>query len=522
MRLENGTISYSPGDLRAFLTCQLATLRGVDALLGRRVPAVPQPPDVLGDRLGEAGRAHQDQVRDEFRRRYGDHSPGREGGVLDLGSGGPVTPTAAADAVALLGTGPQVVAQVPVAAGRLYGAADYLVRVHDRWQLVEVRLGLRLKDVYLAQIGALALGLLSRGVALEADAVLATGRGERLPVPLLEAMDRAREVIAALEAALDVRLVADAPASWDDDSIAACGWCPTCQREMTLARDVRLTAGLRMPDRALLRAAGVRTIDQLAVAAGPIEGLDEARFETLRAQARLQVRQLPPGAELDPSRELPPVFEVYDRSALDALPSPSDGDLFFDFESDPMWDGGDARGLHYLFGMVLPDARETYLAFWAHDRDAELAALRDFVRLLTERLVAHPDLHVYHYSSYEIVVLQEIAKRHGFAEQVVDDWVARGVFVDLLPVVKSSVRTSQPGYGLKKIEPLYMGDELRTGTVLDGAASVAGYERYAELRRAGQLCRAGDVLAEIADYNRYDCVSTLRLRDWLLRLRDAR
>jgi len=272
-----------------------------------------------------------------------------------------------------------------------------------------------------------------------------------------------------------------------------------------------------MPDRTLLRAESIRSIDQLAAAAGPVAGMDPERFETLRAQARLQVRQMPPGTELDPARQLPPVYEVYDEAPLRALPAPDRGDIFFDFESDPMWSEGetDARGLHYLFGLYVHEPAAPYVAFWAHDRGAELQALRDFVGFVQRRLLDHPRLRIYHYGSYETMVLREIAHRYAHAEPTIDRWIEEGLFVDLLPVVKSSVRTSQPGYGLKRIEPLYMGDELRTGAVLDGAASVAGYQRYTELRGAGRHTEAAAVLRAIADYNRYDCLSTLRLRDWL-------
>lgn len=520
MRLDHGLVSYSPGDLRSFLTCQLDTLRQVDALLGR-IPerGSNEPVDVLGERLGEVGRAHQAHLIEDYLVRYGRWQEGTPGGVLVLPTDQPPTHESAAAAMQLLtrDDAPRVVGQLPVAAGRLYGAADFLVRLGDRWQLTEVRLGLRLKEVYLLQIGALALGLLSRGVLLDADAVLVTGDRSRIDVPLVEAMDRARALITRFERAADQRLIAEGPASWDDDSIAACGWCPTCQYEMTLTRDVRMTVGLRMPDRALLRAGGVRTIDDLARASESVDGLEQERFETLRAQARLQVRQMPPGSELDPARQLDPVFEVYDDTPLAALPEPSAGDVFFDFESDPMWseEGSDVRGLHYLFGMVVPDEQHPYVAFWAHDRDEELQALRDFVRYVQQRLARHPSMHIYHYGSYETMVLREVARRFQFAETTVEEWIEGGLFVDLLPVVKSSIRTSQPGYGLKKIEPLYMGDELRTGEVIDGAASVVGYQRFTELREGGHYGEAGTVLDAIADYNRYDCLSTLRLRDWL-------
>lgn len=519
MRLDHGVVCYTPGDLRSFMTCQLDTMRQADALLGHLPDADPAATsaDPLGDRLGEVGLTHQDHVLADYLAQYGRWQDGDRHGLAALERNTNPSHRAAAAGVELLDAGPQVVSQLPVAAGRLYGAADLLVRIGERWQLVEIRLGMRLKDVYLTQIGALALGLISRRVPLDAEAVLITGDRSRIEVPLPEAMDRAREVMAELERMLDERAVAGAPASWEDDGIRACGWCPTCQAEMTAVRDVRLTAGLRMPDRALLRAAGVRTIDDLAVAERAVEGLEPERFEVLRAQARLQVRQMPPGTELDPARQNPPVFEVYDDAPLRALPEPSDGDIFFDFESDPMWseEGSDVRGLHYLFGMCVPDADQPYVAFWAHDRDEELQALRDFVLFVQSRLQRHPALHIYHYGSYETMVLREVARRFGHAETIIDAWIERGLFVDLLPAVKASIRTSQPGYGLKKIEPLYMGDELRTGDVVDGAASVVGYQRFCELRAGGHYGEAGIVLEAIAGYNEYDCVSTLRLRDWL-------
>src|SRR5690606_18158722 len=62
---------------------------------------------------------------------------------------------------------------------------------------------------------------------------------------------------------------------------------------------------------------------------------------------------------------------------------------------------------------------------------------------------------------------------------------------------------------------LYMGDELRSGDVTTAAASIVAYAEYTSLRDAGREDEAAALLRDIADYNRYDCVSTLRLLDWL-------
>ena len=61
-----------------------------------------------------------------------------------------------------------------------------------------------------------------------------------------------------------------------------------------------------------------------------------------------------------------------------------------------------------------------------------------------------------------------------------------------------------------------MGDNLRSGDVKDAGASVVAYAAYCEARDAGPdtQAEAAAILASIADYNQYDCLSTLRLRDW--------
>jgi predicted RecB family nuclease len=63
-----------------------------------------------------------------------------------------------------------------------------------------------------------------------------------------------------------------------------------------------------------------------------------------------------------------------------------------------------------------------------------------------------------------------------------------------------------------------MGSELRTGDVTTAAESITMYARYCELRADGRADEAANVLKEIEDYNRYDCRSTHKLRDWLIKL----
>jgi uncharacterized protein len=82
--------------------------------------------------------------------------------------------------------------------------------------------------------------------------------------------------------------------------------------------------------------------------------------------------------------------------------------------------------------------------------------------------------------------------------------------------VRKSIRVGSESIGLKTLEPLYMGAQLRSGDVTTAAASITEYARYSELRGDGQVDEAASVLKEIEDYNLYDCRSTRALRDWLL------
>ena len=178
-------------------------------------------------------------------------------------------------------------------------------------------------------------------------------------------------------------------------------------------------------------------------------------------------------------------------------------------------DGDDRTewGLDYLFGLIETDG--TFRGFWAHDYAEERRALIDFLAYVAERRARYPALHIYHYAAYERTHLLALAARHGVGEDAVDALLQGNVLVDLYPVVKKSLRVGSRSYSIKKLEPLYMGDEHRVG-VDNAADSITAYADSRDLFRAGQLTAAQTMLDDIAVYNEYDCLSTLRLRDWLL------
>lgn len=360
----------------------------------------------------------------------------------------------------------------------------------------------------LLQLAAYADALGRTGVPMSGQVHLVLGDGSTFSHPVAELVPVYRQRRARLQAMLDTHRDGGIPASWQDTRYAACGRCAVCEREVVAARDLLLVAGMRATQRARLLDGGISTIDALASCPAPVPGLSERALTTLRAQAAIQLHQ---------EHIEEPVVEVFAPQVLAALPAPDPGDLFFDFEGDPLWaeDTGTDWGLEYLFGVVEgPASAPRFRPWWAHSRREERRALLDFLDYVTARRRAHPHLHIYHYAAYEKTALLRLAGRYAVGEEIVDELLRAGVLVDLSPIVRAGVRIGQRSYGLKALEPLYAG--ARDGQVTHGAASIVAYADFCALRDADRLTEAEAVLADIAAYNEADCRSTMGLRDWLL------
>lgn len=285
---------------------------------------------------------------------------------------------------------------------------------------------------------------------------------------------------------------------------AVCVWRTRCDQQRSADDHLSLVPGLSSEQaRKLTERSGVATVAELAVFSGDsVTGMAKTTLEKLRRQARLLVtaRTASPDA---------PPYELLQTAepgiGLGALPEPDPGDLFFDIEGDPY---AGARGIEYLFGVgwVRPDGEFDYRSFWGHDASGEKAAFEAFIDFVTERLVRHPNLHIYHYASYEPTALGRLMGRHATREQEVDALLRGGVLVDLYRVVRQGLCVGTPSYSLKKLEALYMPG--RTDSITDGGSSIVEYERWLE---------NGDdaILAELETYNRVDCDSTRRLQNWL-------
>jgi uncharacterized protein len=294
-----------------------------------------------------------------------------------------------------------------------------------------------------------------------------------------------------------------------------CRWIVVCKRWWRETDHLSLVAGITRNQRRSLVEVGVETRRALAGWPMPVPRLARTSrdaLERVREQARIQVDGETSGRHLyevlEPERlEDGPLLP---GRGLSALPPPSPGDLFFDIEGDPF---AFDEGLEYLWGVIEPGATDergqpTYHATWALDKAAEKLAFESFVDFVWQRRQADPNLHVYHYGSYERGRVARLSTRHATREEQVDVLLRSGTFVDLFNVVRQGVRASVESYSIKRLEPLY--DFRREVDLQEAGESIVEFERYLEEGASDQ-----SILAKIADYNRDDCLSAWRLRDWL-------
>ena len=325
------------------------------------------------------------------------------------------------------------------------------------------------------QLAAYAETLAAAGVPVSDEVELVLGDTATVGYRVDELVPVYRPRRAELERLLDGHLAGGTAVRWDDDQVRACFRCPECTIAVREHDDLLVVAGMRASQRARLIDAGITTMTGLAHHDGPVDELPARTVAALTAQARLQTT---------PKVDGKPPFEVTDTQPLNLLPDPDKGDLFFDFEGDPLWtaDGHD-WGLEYLWGVL--EVGGTFRPLWAHDRESERRALVDFLAMVRKRRKRYPNMHIYHYAAYEKTALLRLAGRYGVGEDEVDDLLRSGVLVDLFPLVRKCIRVGADNYSLKSLEPLYMGSELRTGDVTTAADSINAYARYCDLRADG-------------------------------------
>ncbi len=299
-----------------------------------------------------------------------------------------------------------------------------------------------------------------------------------------------------------------------------CSWQMECEARWRQDDHLSFVAGMTTLQRREAERWDTWTLERYAEEPVPLQrnprrGARESYERTIN-QARVQ---------LDGRIRDEPTYEmlgVEPERGLSLLPMPSEGDMFCDLEGDPFVG---FRGLEYLFGWASfeDDWRPRYNSRWVfgeeHHSDnlyaEEKTAFEALIDAILGRWEYYPDMHVYHFGAYEPSALKRIMGRYGVRETQIDEMLRANLFIDLYTVVRQSLRASVERYSIKDLEPFF------------------GYQRDIDLRVANRNRHRLELLLEtnrvdevpdemrriVGDYNRDDCLSLIRLRDWLEQLR---
>ncbi|ESR26345.1 TM0106 family RecB-like putative nuclease [Lutibaculum baratangense] len=401
---------------------------------------------------------------------------------------------------AALAEGVEVVFQGAFLSGNWGGWSDFLERVERpsalgsfSYEVADTKLKRRPHPKHVLQL-VLYSDLLAEMQGLMPEfAHVELGTGERATLRIADYAHYARGARARLEA-----FVADPPPT-RPIPVADCGlcrWGEHCGGVWKAEDSLFGVANISRSQVKKLEAAGIQTMEALANLDHPIRGMAETTRSRLATQARLQHAR----------KTGSPSFEL--RAAepgkgFDLLPEPKPGDLFYDIEGDPHYEGG----LEYLHGVWFDG---NFRSFWAHDHAAEARALTELLEFFRAHLTEYPEARIYHYAAYEITSLRRLTTKYGIGEAFLDRLLRERRFVDLFAVVRGGLIGSEENYSIKSMEAFY-GLE-RAGEVQTAGGSVVAYERWRE---------TGDqqILDEIEAYNRVDCTSTEQLRNWLVGIR---
>jgi predicted RecB family nuclease len=519
MKLHLNQPLYSATDLLNFLGCTHATALDI-GVMGRALAAPTSQDDGYLEILKEKGLDHERLYLEQLK------TEGRV--VVEIERDASIEAMAERTRQAMR-DGADVIYQGALTAPGWHGYSDFLLKVDTPSQLgdysyevADTKLARTAKPKHVVQLCIYSEMIAREQGVLPNHAHVVLGDGSQVTLRLHDYLyycNRARDRFDLFVSGNERVTVAERC-----PQCSLCHWSERCDAEWESTGNLRLVAALSGAQAKKLRAAGVSAIDALAeldegVAISRIQG---STLERLRSQARLQMVNRTTGENR--VEVLPPL----DRRGFARLPEPTEGDIFFDIEGDPVY--SPQGSLEYLFGFHYVDAGENrYTAFWARDRSGERKAFEDALDFITTRIEEYPNAFVYHYASYEATALKRLAREYGGSsrhesalkrlaqaygtrENEVDDLLRDRKLVDLYKVVREAVMTSEPAYSLKNLEVFFAAK--RTQDITSGGDSIVAFERW---------LKTGDesLLDQIERYNEFDCLSTRLCRDWLISLRPA-
>ena len=517
MRSRGPSFDLSATDLSKFLSCRHLTALDMAAARGD-LSRPPRRDDPLLDLLIKRGQEHEQQFVDSL----------STGGatitnLAQLGLGD--REAALHQTLAAMRGGASVIVQGALALGPWYGRPDIMQRVplpsalgDWSYEIMDTKLSRDTKAGTILQLSLYSEMLAAaQGVAPEFFHVVtpdATAPRHTFRVNDYAAYFRLVRERLLDTVAQDHKVVAQENYPEPVDFCDYCTWFAKCRDKRRADDHLSLVAGISKAQRRELESHSVGTLAALAALPLPLTFKPArgaaASYVRVRTQAKVQFDSRGLAVPLHVLRPLE------SGTGLARLPEPSPGDVFLDLEGDPFAAEG---GREYLFGLVAIEANGAapYHSYWGTNERDERKAFEAVMDLIARRWEKHPGMHVYHYAPYEPSAFKRLMGRHATRELELDSMLRAGRFVDLYAVVRQAMHVGVERYSIKNLEVLY--GFTRSVALEDANESLRAMETALWVGAVDLLPHR--VRAAVEGYNKDDCVSTLRLRDWLEGVRAA-
>ena len=413
-----------------------------------------------------------------------------------------------------------VIYQATVFTGEFVGFIDFLVKATDEsgnalrddlgrviYEPVDTKSARSAKKNAVIQVAAYCEALVRLGQPSPVNGRLWLGNDTEWSAPASKLIPLAREVRERTLEFLKTHNGSPEPL-WGAPVPACtnCVWKKHCESGRVKDRDLSLVQGIYGVTRRKLLSKDIKTIDDLAKL-NPAENppdIAKITFENLVKQAKIQVK-----AEDSGQIET----EIKNKTILSHLPERCKGDIWFDMEGDPYANSG--SGLEYMFGVGYLDSDNfAFRTFEGSNSAEEKQAFENFIDFLIQRIALYPEMHIYHYASYEKTAITKLSVKYATREDEVYRILSEGRLVDLYNVVRGSFRISTPSLSIKDVEHIYRGNRNKDG-VTTAMDSVIQYEAYLALVDQEKIDKANQILEGIRNYNRDDCQSTYELDTWI-------
>lgn len=511
MRLVGTALDLTATDLSNFLGCRHRTALEMGVAHGKHER--PYWPDPLLEILFQRGLEHEKAYVESLRAVAPD--------IVDL-SGVEDADAAVARTLEGMRSGADVIVQAGLRDGRWSGRPDMLRRVQASsalgawsYEIVDTKLARETRAGTILQLGLYSemLGT-AQGLRPELFHVVTPGPAGSHVYRTDDYAAYFRQVRAQMEGIVgqDDALVAAAHYPEPVEHCDVCPWYAGCNTRRHGDDHLSIVAGISRLQRRELEAHDVATLTALAQVPVPLtfkpkRGAADT-YVRVREQARLQYESR--GRD----RPLHALRSLEEGKGLGRLPEPSPGDLFLDLEGDAFAREG---GREYLFGVVTidPAGAPAYRPYWALTDHEERQAFEAVMDLIGQSWKAHPGMHVYHYAPYEPSAFKRLMGRYATREEELDTLLRAERFVDLYGVVRQGLLAGIERYSIKNLEVFYA--FARAVALAEARRSLLRMEQALELNCAATV--APEVREVVRGYNQDDCLSALRLRNWLEELR---